>query len=165
MTKTEYAKHRGISQAMVSKMVNDDRILVNDDGSVDQEISDLLLDKFSESPLRTDPPDTRDSMLERLSEVSSYAEQRALLTGYKAEMAKIELDKAKGMVVDSVTVRDSAFTTARRVRDAILNIPDRVAPIIAAESNTHTVRTLLDTELRRSLEELHNEFQNSNTIQ
>lgn len=158
MTKTEYAKHRGISQSMVSKLLRDDRIIATEDNMIDQEISDILMDKFSESPLRNPTDDLRESMLNQLSDVGSYAENRAALTGYKAEMAKIDLDRAKNSIVDIAVVRNAAFTTARRVRDAILSISDRIAPIVAAETNTHRVRTLLDSELRKALEELRNEF-------
>lgn len=161
MTKTEYAKHRGISQAAVSKMVREDRILVTDDGRIDAEVSDVLLDQFSESPLQNPQ---RDELLEHLSGIESYPEQRALLTKYKAGLAKIELDKASGTVVDATHVRDVAHSTARRVRDHILNLPDRLAPLLAAETDTHAVRTLLDSELRSALTELHNEFIQEDTV-
>jgi hypothetical protein len=155
MTKTEYAKHRNVSQAAVSKMVREDRILVTPDGRIDSDVSDVLLNQFSESPLQNQ---ARDSLLEQLGTVESYTEQRALLTKYKAGLAKIDLDKAAGTVVDAIHVRDVAHSTARRVRDHILNLPDRLAPLLAAETDTHAIRTLLDSELRSALEELHNEF-------
>lgn len=160
MTKTQYAKHRGVSGAMVSKMVRDERILVTPDNLVDVEISDTLLDKYSESPIRQDPEfnpdDGRDILLERLqgSSVGSYAEQRALLTKYKAGLAKIELDRASGTSLDAKATREAAFSLGRSLRDQILGISDRIAPIVAAESDTHKVRTILDTELRQALEDV-----------
>lgn len=155
MTKAEYAKHRNISKPMVSKLVREDRILVTKDGLVDQEISDILMDEFSESPLRN-PNNPLNS------EVSNYALQRALLTEYKAKLAKLELDKNKGELIDATLVRQSAFSTARRVRDAILSIPDRISSILAAESDQATVKNLLTQELRLALEELSNEIADTN---
>lgn len=158
MTKAQYAKHRGVSRQMIGKLAKDDRILLTADGMVDCELSDVLLDNFSDASLKNQQTQTRDNVMTQLSEIGSYSEQRALLTQYKAGLAKIELDKASGTVVDTATVQYAAFDTARRVRDSILNLPDRLAPLLAAESDVHTVRTLLDTELRRALDELHNEF-------
>ena len=159
MTRNEYAKHRNVSRQMVAKMIKEDRILLTPDGKIDCEVSDMLLDQFSESGIRSTPnTTTREGLAERLSTIGTYSEQRALLTQYKAELTKIELDRASGNVVNITTVRDAAFTTARRVRDSILNLPDRLAPLLAAEADTHTIRTLLDTELRQALDELHNEF-------
>lgn len=160
MTITEYANHRGVSQQMISKLVRDDRVLLTTDNRIDCEISDLLLDSFSDSALKnqTTQATKRETVINQLSEISSYSEQRALLTQYKASLAKIDLDKASGEVVATADVRFAAFDTARRVRDFILNLPDRLAPLLAVESDTHTIRNLLDTELRRGLDELHNEF-------
>ena len=154
MTKAQYAEHRKISRPMVSKLIREDRILVTESGHIDQEISDLLMDSFSESPLRND----RDQLKTQLQSVGDYATQRALLTQYKAEMAKLELDRARGDLVDSAYTQQCAFSTARRVRDAVLRIPDRIAPMVAAESDQTKVRTLLDQELRQALEELSDEI-------
>lgn len=158
MTKTQYAKHRGVSRQMIGKLAKDDRILLTADGMIDCELSDVLLDNFSDTSLKNQHTQTRDGIMTQLSDIGSYSEQRALLTQYKAGLAKIELDKASGAVVDTAVVQYAAFDTARRVRDSILNLPDRLAPLLAAESDVHTARTLLDTELRRALDELHNEF-------
>lgn len=158
MTQTQYAKHRGVSKQMINKLVKDDRILLTPNGMIDCELSDVLLDNFSDASLKNQHTQTRDNVLTQLAEIGSYSEQRALLTQYKAGLAKIELDKASGAVVDVTAVQYAAFDTARRVRDSILNLPDRLAPLLAAESDVHTIRTMIDTELRRGLDELHNEF-------
>lgn len=156
MTKKEYAQHRGISQPMVSKLVREDRILVTDDGKIDCEISDLLLDGFSESPLRN--PNPRDELKSKLETVTDYATQRALLTQYKAELAKLDLQKAKSESIDRASTIQVAFSTARRTRDAALRISDRLTPILAAESDHTKIHNILDTEIRQALEELSNEF-------
>lgn len=169
MTKAEYAKHRGVSKPAVSKMVRQDRILLTDDGLVDQEISDLLLDQFSESPLQNPKPklpanDLRNNFIERMSAAESYAESRALLTKYKAELARLEIEETQGKLLDRSSVESTAFATARRVRDSILNIPDRISSVLAAETDQLEIRKILSDELRKSLEELSNEFTSADTI-
>lgn len=142
---------------MVSKLVREDRIMITPDGKVDVEISDMLLDQFSDSGTQTTAKD-RDGLTTKLSLIGDYSEQRARMTQYKADKAKLDLDLALGRVVDIEIVTRAAHDTARRTRDTIMNIPDRLAPMIAAETDVFKVRTVLDEELRKALDELYNEF-------
>ncbi len=48
----------------------------------------------------------------------------------------------------------AAFTRGRTVRDNLLNIPDRLAATLAAETDVDRVHHLLSVEIRKALEEL-----------
>lgn len=76
-------------------------------------------------------------------------EQRA-----KTEKAELELEKMKGDLVNKNEVEKIAFEKARIVREAIENIPQRIAPILAAEADIHQCRETLKKELKNALEEL-----------
>ena len=168
VTKAEYARHRGIRKPSVTKLIAQDKILVTPEGLIDLELSDLLLDNFSQARKRPNTPpevsksvdisdsatDARSDLINRLTSTGTYAEKRALLTGYKAELARLELERAKNKLVDADIVEKSAFDCARRVRDTILSLPNRLSSIIAAESSEHKVREYLTTELTKALEEL-----------
>ena len=58
-----------------------------------------------------------------------------------------------GKYVDADEVKVAAFNKARIVRDGLLNIPDRLAALLAAESDEHKVHKLLASEIRAVLEE------------
>lgn len=47
-----------------------------------------------------------------------------------------------------------AYNRGRVFRDAMLNIPPRVAGLLAAETDAATVHDLLETEIRSVLEQL-----------
>lgn len=83
-----------------------------------------------------------------------YVTARALNEQYKAAVKKLEYEERTGKLISADKVRETAFDVARRVRDAMLNIPDRVSALIAAESNEIKVRELLTKEIRQSLMEL-----------
>jgi len=83
-----------------------------------------------------------------------YVTARALNEQYKAAVKKLEYEERTGKLINADKVRETAFDVARRVRDGMLNIPDRVAAIIAAESNEIKVRELLTKEIREALSEL-----------
>jgi hypothetical protein len=70
------------------------------------------------------------------------------------EMAKIELQKIRGSLVEKDEVKKEAFNTARILRDNILNIPARVTPLITSVSDDHAVQTILEQELQKVLEDL-----------
>ena len=84
----------------------------------------------------------------------TYAEARAQHERFKARLAELELEQREGKLVNADDVKRESYKTARQVRDALLNIPDRLAGELAAESNQFKVHQRLVKEIRRALEEL-----------
>lgn len=87
-------------------------------------------------------------------ETMTYAEARAQHERFKARLAELELETRESKLVNADDVKRESFKAARQVRDAMLNIPDRVAGELAAESNQFKVHQRLVKEIRRALEEL-----------
>ena len=71
-----------------------------------------------------------------------------------ARLAKIEFEERSGKLVNREEVTVAAFTAARTIRDSLLNIPDRVAAMLAAESDSVRTHQLLTDEIRKALGEL-----------
>lgn len=71
-----------------------------------------------------------------------------------ANMRELKEAREKKLLVNAREVELEAFARARQLRDALMAIPDRVTPILAAETDEHTVRQILDTELRTVLRTL-----------
>ncbi len=55
------------------------------------------------------------------------------------------------------------FNVLRVLRDRTLNLPDRLAPLLAAETDPKRVRELLDVELRQILTDAAEATANLNT--
>lgn len=51
-------------------------------------------------------------------------------------------------------MEDSAFEVGRRVRDALMVIPNRLSALLAAEQDRHKVHEMLEKEIRQALEYL-----------
>lgn len=88
------------------------------------------------------------------SGTSQSAEARKWDTAYrkaKAQMAQLELAKRRGELVEVAKVQQEAFATGRQVRDALLNLPDRLAAVFAAETVPHEIHVLLTKEIRQAL--------------
>jgi len=80
------------------------------------------------------------------------ARERKLSADAALSELKLEVERGRFVAVDDV--KKAAFVTAHRVLDSILNIPDRVAPILAAEMDAGKVHAVLMYELRQALEHL-----------
>ena len=83
-----------------------------------------------------------------------FAKIQARKEFYKAELARLEFEQVSGKLVEKEKVEAEAFRLARLVRDSVLNVPARIAGIIAAETDQRKVHDLLEKELRQALEPL-----------
>ena len=51
-------------------------------------------------------------------------------------------------------MKSAAFSKARIARDSLLNIPDRIAAVLAAEDDQEKIHALLSSEIRQALGDL-----------
>jgi hypothetical protein len=86
--------------------------------------------------------------------VSSYAASRAAREAYMARLAKLEYEERSGKLVDADQVRAQIYGLGRRLRDAFLSMPDRVAPLLAGQVDQAVVHRLLTQEIITCLGEL-----------
>lgn len=86
--------------------------------------------------------------------IVSLAEAQKLQANYIAALKKIDLEERQGDVLQKTDVEQDAFNIARRTRDAILNIPDRISAELASATDTHVINSKLTKELIQALEEL-----------
>ncbi len=84
----------------------------------------------------------------------TYAEARLLKARYQAALLKIDIDQRTSKLVSAEQVKKAAFDQARMLRDSLLNIPERIGAILAAESDQGKITSLLTTEIRQALEGL-----------
>ena len=159
-----YAKHRGVSLSAVQKAIRSGRISTTADGAVDSEQAD------SEWNEKTRPRQKRSSNVVAPVPTGSFAEApraevgvaggldyfraRAVRENYLARLAKIEFEERTAKLISRDEVQVAAFTKARAVRDNLLNLPDRLAATLAAESDSDKVHQMLTEEIRKALDDL-----------
>lgn len=81
----------------------------------------------------------------------SFAQSRAIKEAYNARLAKLAYEEKSGALVRTDNVKVAWFNTLRVLRDRALNLPDRLAPLLAAEDDPKKIRDLLEEELRTIL--------------
>lgn len=67
---------------------------------------------------------------------------------------RAKADDSEGLSISRDEVRRSTFAASRVVRDGLLGIPARLAARIAAETDPHKCRTMMEIEINRQLDNL-----------
>jgi hypothetical protein len=162
MTKSEYAKHRGVSKPYITKLAKNG-VLVLRGGKVDVRASDTVLD---DKPVDdVDPPPAQASqagppprpVAEPLGQAgASFGQARTIEMVFRAKLRRLEFETKQGRLIEAEAVRKTIADAVRSLRDGILGLPDRLATVLAAESDSKKVHVTLKTELGRELEALAN---------
>ena len=172
ITLREYARRRGVSHVAVQRAVNSGRIsTVN--GKIDPAEADgqwrentdqskprnVITGAPKHARIPGQPPQPMalagiDGLAGGIVNTTGYARARAARELYQALLAKLELDRQNGILVRADEVRVGAFNCARKTRDQLLALADRVATTLAAESDPAEVHRILTDEAERICEEL-----------
>jgi hypothetical protein len=159
MSLRQYAKHRGVALSAVQKAIKSQRIATLPDGRIDSDAADAGWKRNTRAyvPAVTRRPEPEEDEGSPFG-ASQYTKARAVREHYQARLAKIDYEERVGKLVSKDEVQVAAFNKFRQFRDHMLNIPDRVAAMVAAESDAAKCYEILAIEIRRAL----NEFSDTN---
>jgi len=158
LSQRAYARHRGVALSAVQKAIETGRISTQPDGRIDSEQADVA---WEQNTTRHAPPITKRGQDEddvSIFGASQYTKARAVREYYQAKLARIEYEERVARLVAKDEMKIAAFNKFRQFRDHMLNIPDRVAAMVAAQTEAAKCYELLANEIRRAL----NEFADSN---
>ena len=158
MSLRAYARHRGTSLSTVQKAIESGRIHKLPNGQIDSEIADAEWTRNTQT--QAPPVNRRSQQPDDDGEgfgASQYTKARAVREHYQARLAKIDYEERVAKLVSGEEVQVAAFNKFRQFRDAMLNIPDRLAAMIAAETVAATVHALLTAEIRKALNDFADE--------
>jgi hypothetical protein len=156
LSQRAYARHRGVSETAVRKALKEGRITKNENGKIDPNLADKGWDA------NTDPAQIKE-VAKSEDEVNSYSpaplgpsyqQSRAIKEAYNAKLTRLQFEKESKKLISVDEVKISAFNAARMTRDRILNIPDRVIPLLVGKTDIHEMKETLKAELTKALEEL-----------
>ena len=176
MSLRAYARHRGVSLRAVQKAIASGRISARADGLVDAPTADascarntaprpIPAAKPAKRPVIVPTPEGAHHHAEprqaarepveppKLESGLEYSKARAVKESYLARLAKIDFEERTEKLVSRDEMKVAAFNRYRTFRDGMLNIPDRLAAVLAAESDPRRTHELLSTEIRKALTE------------
>ncbi len=155
-----YARHRGVSHVAVLKAIKSGRIEKETDGTIDAVKADAAwsrnTNKAQQRPRRNEAVSPAPVVASAEAHLGppivnsgpSYAQSRAVKEAYHARLAKLSYEEKSGSLIKIDAVKVSWFNILRVMRDRVLNLPDRLAPVLAAETDPKKVRDLLEEDLR-----------------
>ena len=79
---------------------------------------------------------------------------KTLREAAEAQMARLKLAEMQGDVIRIAAVQTQLATVFATVRDALLQIPARMAPVLAAETDPVAVHNVLHAEIHQALQHL-----------
>jgi predicted transcriptional regulator len=160
LTVTEFAKLIGVSSTAVSHAISKGRMPLSvEEGSNGKKLIDAKIgvEEFNQNKKRG-AVNFSEKKGRRTVDASEAADSEKKLKHYKAELARIEVEEAENRLVDAEKVKRQAFKISRAVRDAMLNIPDRLSAELAAEKDQFNIHQRLTSEIRLALESLSAEI-------
>ena len=83
--------------------------------------------------------------------VTSYHVAKTLREAAEARLAQLKLAQKQGEVIQVQAVRSVLASTFAAVREAMLQLPARVAPLLAVESDPAAIQTALYDEIHAAL--------------
>lgn len=157
----QYARMRSLSQNAISKRVSEGSLnVVGPRRLIDVAEADVVLAEHigGIAAGRSSPGSGRKPQVKKEGEKLTLHEARtekAREDAFRARIAKekeeIELKILKGDFVERRSLQAKSFKLGRIVRDAMLNIPDRVAADVAAETDAFKIHSRLTKEIREAL--------------
>ena len=148
ISQAEWARKHGFSRQYANQLVKEG-MLKAVEGKIDEEQADMALAAIrdlSKTEKRSSQESTELSTLLLKTRIKNEMERGKLLEA----RAKVEI----GELIAVDEVKQAAFNKARIVRDNLLNIPDRVANLLASVDDASKIHELLSQEIRNSLEGL-----------
>ena len=164
MTQAEYSRHRDCSREAVRKAVDSGRITTfGPDKLIDATLADAHWARNTRARVRggddaaSAAPTTSVPQIIVANEVggtTSYEEARRRRETAEANLAEMKQAEMQGTLIRADAVRAAWAAKITGARDALLQIPSRIAPVLAAETDLVRVTALLEDELRQALAEL-----------
>ena len=97
----------------------------------------------------TTPPENGQNV-----EVTSYHVAKTLREAAEAQIARLKLAEMQGDVIRVDAVKNQLATVFSTVREALLQIPARMAPLLAADTDPVSVHNVLHAEIHQALHHL-----------
>ncbi len=158
MNQAEFARRHGVSRKTVTQWKERGWLVMNG-REIDVDASDAMLEKYRKTVIREDvlpeaetlsmeddddiqddggsedmsPDKVAERIMMTTGATMSLDEARRVKENYLALLAKLEYQQKEGELVGLAEAKEVLFTCSRQSRDAWMNWPARVAPLMAAD--------------------------------
>tara|TARA_B100000965_G_scaffold406812_1_gene448924 strand:- start:5198 stop:5713 length:516 start_codon:yes stop_codon:yes gene_type:complete len=156
-----YAEHRNVSGAMVTKYLQQGMIPSAQRIGRSWKIDPVLADKELAEVLGEAKPKKKPEKKVELdiqnghqTGTPSFAANRAIKELYAARIAKLDFEERSKKLVSLSEVKLKLARLHIAVRDNLRSVPDRIAPVVAAETDQSRIHAAILKEIGIALEGL-----------
>jgi len=165
-----YARMRGCSESAVRKAIASKRIKPEADGSIDPARANREWEQntFAAATLRPAPakpprpqsqpraavPHVPNVDSPSSDPVQSFLRARAVKETFNAKVAQMEYEERAGRLIQASRAAEYASTFSSIVKDHLMAMPDRLAPVLAAVDDEHAAHRILLNDVSAVLKKL-----------
>lgn len=163
LTRKEYGELKGWSKQHISKLIQNDRLVLNEAGLVDVDASEQFLamtrdpSKGGVSARHAQVKQTNAPSIApanpSLPSIPDYQRSRARREHAQAEQIEAQVRKENGTLVEASVVDKAAFEAGRMLRDLLLGLPPQIASELVAMTDPWDIEQHLTASIRRTLED------------
>ena len=136
LSQSKYAEHRNVTKGYIGRLVKEGRLhLIK--GKLNVKMADAELDNKSND-----------------DKAPNYWSEKALHEKAKRELAELDLKLKSNQVVEVDQIGDHLDKIFSAVRQKLLGLPSKVAPLVQAEESVGGVRIVLESSIFEVLSEL-----------
>lgn len=157
VTQAQLAKELRVSPQAVNKLVKRGVLACDESGLIDLELARVAIRARVRPSSKTAQSVNGDGAGATTSGDGSapsgnkYYESKAMREAEEARMAKLRREEMERQLIRVDAVRSQAASILAATRDALLQLPARLATALAAESASERVYALLDAEIHQAL--------------
>ena len=153
-----FAKYRGVNLSTVKDWIKEGKLGValkagsNNRNKIDWDTADRLLTESNgtaASELYTSQQND--------NKTTSLTQARTAKTAMEAKAAQLKYKTLAGSLVETDKVIEVAKQMGRLTKESMLTLPDRLSPILAAETNMDEINKILTLEINTALRNLATE--------
>lgn len=144
VSQAKYARMKGVSKVRIGRLVADGIISLDAAGKIDPELADKQIENVM--------PEGIGNKKRKTSKTSSFTEAKISEKRIQVSLLELNYQEKAGLLVKTKDVEAAAFTEARKLRDNMLNIPDRISALVAAEHDENIVRQIITDEIEKGLQ-------------
>lgn len=156
VSQAEAARREGVSQPYVAKLIKQKRLATNAKKQVRiaelraLRATDLDPSRGNHKP-KGEPPAGAEI---ELPPSRGFTAARTHREEQLAHLAEIEVRTKLGELVEWSKIEALNASTAVMIRESLLAVPDRLASVLAAETDEKLIRSMIDNEIRAALAHL-----------
>lgn len=153
-----YAKHRGVNLSTVKDWIKEGKLegCIKHGSNNRKQINQSLADKALDGGVDSGPDSSYSETTEAqgVNANMSLTKARTAKTALEAQSARLKYEQLAGNLVSRKEVETAAEELGMKIKEGLLTLPDRLAPVLASETSIEEINYILTQAIDESLRDL-----------